>query len=120
MSARTTPPFRAEHVGSLLRPAAVKQAREDREVGRIDGAALRRVEDDAIRAGVKMQERLGLQLATDGEARRRHWHSDFIYEIGGVAKRDDLFSVPFHTGHGDVTFSQENVEITRKIALDHV
>jgi len=120
MSVRTTPPFRAEHVGSLLRPTAVKKAREDREAGRIGAAELRGIEDEAIRAAVKMQERLGLQVATDGEIRRRHWHSDFVYEIGGFAKRADLFSVPFHTGHGDVMFSQENVEITRKIALDHV
>jgi 5-methyltetrahydropteroyltriglutamate--homocysteine methyltransferase len=121
MSARTKPPFRAEHVGSLLRPPAVKKAREDHAAGRVDAAALRKIEDDAIRAAVKMQERLGLQVATDGEIRRRHWHSDFIYQLSGFTKRDDLFSVPFHRQNGgDVLFTQEQVDITGKIKLDHV
>jgi 5-methyltetrahydropteroyltriglutamate--homocysteine methyltransferase len=121
MSARTVPPFRAEHTGSLLRPPAVKKAREDHAAGRLDAAGLRQIEDDAIRAAVKMQERVGLQVATDGEMRRRHWHSDFIYEIGGFTKRDDVFSVPFHTEKsGDVMFSQEQVSVTGKLKLDHV
>jgi 5-methyltetrahydropteroyltriglutamate--homocysteine methyltransferase len=120
MSVRTQPPFRADHVGSLLRPPEVKRARADHEAGRINDAALRRVEDDAIGAAVKMQEHVGLKLATDGEIRRRHWHSDFIYEIAGFQKRADLFSVPFHTGHSEVMFSQEQVSITGKIGLDKV
>lgn len=121
MSARTKPPFRAEHVGSLLRPPAVKQARDDRAAGRIDAVQLRRIEDDAVRAAVKMQERVGLQVATDGEIRRRHWHSDFIYALKGFSKRDDLFSVPFHRkGQSDVVFTQEQVAITDKIKLTDV
>ena len=121
MSVRTKPPFRAEHVGSLLRPPAVKQAREDRAAGRMNAAQLRRVEDDAVRAAVAMQERIGLQVATDGEIRRRHWHSDFIYSLNGLTRRDDLFSVPFHRkGEADVVFTQEQVAITDKIKLNDV
>ncbi len=104
-----------------MRPPAVKKAREDRAAGRIDDAALRKIEDDAIRDAVKMQERVGLEVATDGEMRRRHWHSDFIYALDGFTKRDDLFSVPFHrAGQSDVTFTQEQVDITGKIKLNHV
>jgi 5-methyltetrahydropteroyltriglutamate--homocysteine methyltransferase len=121
MSARTKPPFRAEHVGSLLRPPAVKQARDDLAAGLIDAAQLRHLEDEAVRAAVKMQERVGLQVATDGEIRRRHWHSDFIYALNGFTKRDDLFSVPFHRkGQADVVFTQEQVAITDKIKLKDV
>ena len=121
MSARTKPPFRAEHVGSLLRPPAVSRARDERAAGRIDAAQLRRVEDDAIRAAVAMQERMGLQVATDGEIRRRHWHSDFIYALSGFSKRDDLFSVPFHRkGQDDVVFTQEQVAVTDRIKLTEV
>ena len=75
---RSTPPFRADHVGSLLRPPQVHAARDDFAAGRIDAAQLRAVEDDAIRSAVAMQEGLGLQSATDGELRRATWHMDFI------------------------------------------
>ena len=70
MSARTTPPFRADHVGSLLRPAHLLQAREDHAAGRIDADELRQIEDDAIREVVRRQEEMGLCGITDGEFRR--------------------------------------------------
>ena len=76
---RTTPPFRADHVGSLLRPKELLQAREDHKAGRIDAAALRAVEDKAIRDAVKLQEGVGLSGITDGEFRRTTWHMDFLY-----------------------------------------
>ena len=79
MSARTTPPFRADHVGSLLRPPELHAARARLAGGEIGAAELRAVEDEAIRAAVAMQERVGLRLATDGELRRQSWHMDFIY-----------------------------------------
>ena len=85
-SARSTPPFRADHVGSLLRPPALLAARERFASGDIGGEELRAAEDDAIRDAVAMQERVGLRSATDGEFRRASWHMDFIYEIGGVVK----------------------------------
>src|SRR5262249_28227812 len=79
MPKRTRPPFRADHVGSLLRPPEVLRARADAAAGRITPAARREIEDRAIAAVVKMQEDVGLQSATDGEFRRASWHMDFIY-----------------------------------------
>ena len=85
---RTTPPFRADHVGSLLRPPrAAEGARGVRRPGSIAAEQLRAVEDDAIRDVVKMQRDVGLQSATDGEFRRASWHMDFIYQLGGIEKR---------------------------------
>jgi 5-methyltetrahydropteroyltriglutamate--homocysteine methyltransferase len=86
MAERTKPPFRAEHVGSLLRPPALKRAREEHEQGTIDDAELRRREDEAIGDAVRMQEEIGLQAVTDGEFRRGSWHMDFIYELGGFVE----------------------------------
>ena len=83
---RTTPPFRADHVGSLLRPAALLKAREDHAAGRIPADALRRIEDDAITQVVRMQRDLGLQGVTDGEFRRHDWLMDFKLALGGVEK----------------------------------
>ena len=70
---RTKPPFRADHVGSLLRPQRVLTARDDAAAGRIDAAELRSIEDDAIREAVRRQEEVGLRSATDGEFRRASW-----------------------------------------------
>ena len=74
-SRRTSPPFRADHVGSLLRPARLHQAREDFAAGRIAAVGLRVVEDEEITRAVRMQEEVGLQSATDGEFRRATWHN---------------------------------------------
>jgi len=81
---RTQPPFRADHVGSLLRPPELLQAREELEAGRLSAEELRAAEDEAIRAAVRMQEDVGLQSATDGEFRRRSWLEDFVFQLGGV------------------------------------
>ena len=78
MTQRTTPPFRADHVGSLLRPAALKEARAKREKSEITAAQLKEVEDREIEKIVKKQEEIGLKLATDGEFRRSWWHFDFF------------------------------------------
>ena len=88
MSVRTTPPFRADHVGSLLRPRALLQARENAARGMISADELRAIEDDAIRGAVRMQEDIGLRSVTDGEFRRASWHMDFIYEIAGVQQAE--------------------------------
>jgi 5-methyltetrahydropteroyltriglutamate--homocysteine methyltransferase len=85
LAARTTPPFRADHVGSLLRPRHLLQARDDRDAGRIDAAGLRAIEDEAIREVIRLQEDVGLRSATDGEYRRGTWHMDFITSLGGVS-----------------------------------
>ena len=78
------PPFRADMVGSLLRTAPLKAAREEREAGRIDGGALKAVEDEEIRELIRRQEATGLEAVTDGEFRRAFWHYDFLEELDGV------------------------------------
>src|SRR5207247_9887747 len=78
------PPFRADPVGSLLRPQALHAARARHKKGEIDRAALRAVEDECIRQAVKLQEDVGLQAVTDGEFRRDWWHIDFIHGFDGV------------------------------------
>jgi 5-methyltetrahydropteroyltriglutamate--homocysteine methyltransferase len=76
MSQRTTPPFRADHVGSLLRPKRLLEARDAKARGTLDAAGLRAVEDDCIREVVRLQEDLGYRGITDGEFRRTWWHLD--------------------------------------------
>lgn len=83
---RTRPPFRADHVGSLLRPAPVRQAREQLAAGEIDAEELRRVEDAAIVELIARQEAAGLQGITDGEARRSWWHLDFLWGLDGCER----------------------------------
>lgn len=80
----TRPVFRAEHVGSFLRPRALIEARESHRRGAIDAAQLRAAEDAAIRDVVKLQEQAGLQVITDGEFRREYFHLDFLSQLGGV------------------------------------
>src|SRR4051812_6531673 len=86
MTARTKPPFRADQVGSLLRPAALKQARERFAKREIDAAALKAVEDREIERVIKKQEDVGLQSITDGEFRRSWWHLDFLWGLDGADK----------------------------------
>jgi methionine synthase II (cobalamin-independent) len=85
VSMRTTPPFRADHVGSLLRSPELLRAREEHAAGRLPANELRAAEDEAIRAAVAMQESVGLQSATDGELRRASWLTDFALQLGGIA-----------------------------------
>ena len=118
MTLRDSPPFRADHVGSLLRTPAVLQAREDFAQGRITAADKRRIEDDGIREVVKMQESLGLQGITDGEYRRASWHMDFIYQIGGITKAQDNMKVQFHNENGDIDFTPAALRVTGKLKLD--
>ena len=84
MSMRTTPPFRADHVGSFLRPKRLLDAREKRAKGEISATELRRVEDEAITEIVKFQQDVGLKSITDGEFRRTYFHIDFLEQLGGV------------------------------------
>ena len=81
---RTTPPFRADHVGSLLRPAALKEARAKREKGEIGAAELKAVEDREIEKVIRKQEDIGLKSITDGEFRRAFWNYDFLGKLDGV------------------------------------
>ena len=84
MTARTTPPFRADHVGSFLRPKFLLDARDQKAKGEISAEQLRAVEDKAIAEIVKFQEDVGLQSITDGEFRRTYFHIDFLDQLGGV------------------------------------
>ncbi|MEU7863633.1 5-methyltetrahydropteroyltriglutamate--homocysteine S-methyltransferase [Nonomuraea sp. NPDC049141] len=111
---RTSPPFRADHVGSLLRPPALLRARES-----LTGEALREVEDEAIREVVRRQEELGLQAATDGEFRRASWHMDFIYQLGGIGQATgEHITVRFHNEQGDLEFTPAAMRVHDKIRLD--
>jgi 5-methyltetrahydropteroyltriglutamate--homocysteine methyltransferase len=120
MAARTSPPFRADHVGSLLRPPEVLRAREDFAAGRIDADEKRAVEDRAIRDVVRMQEDVGLQSATDGEFRRTAWHMDFIYQLGGVHPGDDKLRVEFHNEQGELSFEAPALVVDERISLPQV
>jgi 5-methyltetrahydropteroyltriglutamate--homocysteine methyltransferase len=115
---RTTPPFRADHVGSLLRPASVHAARDDFAAGRITAPQLRAVEDEAIAEVVAMQRNVGLQSATDGEFRRASWHMDFIYQIGGVSKAPGHLAVRFHNPGGDIEWTPAALHVGRKLTMD--
>jgi 5-methyltetrahydropteroyltriglutamate--homocysteine methyltransferase len=118
MAARTRPPFRADHVGSLLRPAHLLQAREDLKAGRIDTPELRAIEDEAIREVVRQQEEVGLRSATDGEFRRASWHMDFIYQLGGVTRAHDNLKVEFRNAEGTLEFTPAALHVDSAIALE--
>ena len=118
MSDRTTPPFRADHVGSLLRPQTLLQARADFAEGRIDADALREIEDEAIRDVVALQQDAGLKSATDGEFRRASWHMDFIYQLGGISKSPGNLTVKFHNADGDIEFTPAAMHIDGKVTLE--
>jgi 5-methyltetrahydropteroyltriglutamate--homocysteine methyltransferase len=112
-----TPPFRADHVGSLLRPKELLAAREQAKTGRMSAADLKAVEDDAIRGVTRMQEELGLHGVTDGEFRRQAWHMDFLYQFGGVTKQQDPLTIRFHSEQGDVEFQPASLRVTGKLTL---
>ena len=116
---RTAPPFRADHVGSLLRPPELLRAREDFAAGRIPADELGGIEDEAIGAAVRMQEDVGLQSATDGEFRRASWHMDFIYQLGGIARSRDTLKVEFRNENGTIEFAPAALRVEGKIALEH-
>src|ERR1700748_1848805 len=101
MAQRTKPPFRADHVGSLLRPPELIEAWKRFPAKQIDAAELKRVEHDDVRGVVKLQEELGLQLATDGEYQRSSWHRDFLQQIGNVKMVENNLKMRFHTHEGD-------------------
>jgi 5-methyltetrahydropteroyltriglutamate--homocysteine methyltransferase len=113
MSQRTKPPFRADHVGSLLRPAALKQAREQYAKGAIDAAALKAVEDREVKSVIGKQEAAGLQSITDGEFRRSWWHLDFLWGLDGVERHVMNTGIAFAA----VTTRNEGVQVTGKIGF---
>ncbi|MPZ28452.1 MAG: 5-methyltetrahydropteroyltriglutamate--homocysteine S-methyltransferase [Micromonosporaceae bacterium] len=125
MTMRDIPPFRADHVGSLLRPPALLAARADAAAAGPAGAAgpgdaagrLREAEDAAIRDVVAAQRSAGLRSATDGEFRRTSWHMDFIYRLGGVRPSEEKIKVQFHNPEGDIEFETAALAVTERITL---
>src|SRR6185437_4584210 len=111
----TKPPYRADHVGSLLRPAALKQARERRAKSEISADALRKIEDREIARIIKKQEDIGLQSITDGEFRRSWWHLDFLWGLDGVEKHVMDAGIAFAA----VTTRNEGIKVTGKLGFSH-
>jgi 5-methyltetrahydropteroyltriglutamate--homocysteine methyltransferase len=114
MTLRTTPPFRADHVGSFLRPPELLEAREQHKQGALSKAQLRAVEDKAIRDIVRFQEELGLQGITDGEFRRTYFHVDFLEQLAGIAVKGGI-AVSFHSSSGTVDFAPPVMHVTDKV-----
>src|SRR3954469_328402 len=112
------PPFRADHVGSLLRPKSLLDARARHAAGEIDDAELRGIEDQAIADVVRMQGDVGLRTATDGEFRRTSWHMDFIYRIAGISRTDEKIQVHFHNAAGDLEFTSAALKVDGKVGID--
>jgi 5-methyltetrahydropteroyltriglutamate--homocysteine methyltransferase len=110
---RTKPPFRADHVGSLLRPAALHEARAKRAKGEISTAELKAIEDREIERVIRKQEEVGLQSITDGEFRRSWWHLDFLWGLDGVEKHIMDSGVAFV----GVTTRNEGVKVTGKLGV---
>ena len=112
------PPFRADHVGSLLRPPEVLRARDDFAAGQISAGQLREIEDAAIREIIRMQGEVGLKSATDGELRRESWHMDFIYSLGGVRKvEDNTIKVAFHNKEKDYEWAPPSAHVVAPVTL---
>ena len=93
---RTKPPYRADHVGSILRSAPIKAARAKREKAKITADELKAIEDREIEKIIKKQEEIGLKLVTDGEYRRSWWHFDFFWGLTGVEKVILDHGIQFH------------------------
>jgi 5-methyltetrahydropteroyltriglutamate--homocysteine methyltransferase len=112
MSAK--PPFKADHVGSFLRPKELLDARQEHESGKISAEELRAVEDDAIRGIVKFQEDLGLKGITDGEFRRTFFHTDFLTQLDGVVTEGGI-QVKFHSKAGDLGFAPPVLKVKSRV-----
>lgn len=117
MAQRSSPPFRGDHVGSLLRPPSLLAARAEHEAGRLSAEDLRAAEDSAIREAVRMQESVGLQSATDGEFRRASWHMDFIYRLGGISRAEGRLAVSFRNERGSIEFTPAALRVDGRIEL---
>ena len=110
---RTKPPFRADHVGSLLRPAALRDAREKRAKNEISATDLKGIEDHEIERVIKRQEDVGLKAVTDGEFRRSWWHLDFLWGLDGVEKHVMESGVAFAA----VNTRNEGIKVTGKVGF---
>jgi 5-methyltetrahydropteroyltriglutamate--homocysteine methyltransferase len=113
---RTTPPYRADHVGSFLRPKRLHEARARRARGEITAEALRAIEDDAIREVVRRQEEVGLRGITDGEFRRTFFHVDFLEQLDGVEVVEGSFTATFRRDDGtEVGFKPPTMRVTTRV-----
>ena len=110
---RTRPPFRADHVGSLLRPATLKEARARHAKGELDDDALEKAENEHIEHIIAMQEKAGLQSVTDGEFRRSWWHLDFLWGLDGVERHVMESGVAF----AGVNTRAEGIKVTGKLGF---
>jgi 5-methyltetrahydropteroyltriglutamate--homocysteine methyltransferase len=119
------PPFRADHVGSLLRPPELKEAREKRKQGKMSSGDLKQIEDRSIRKAVAMQEAAGLQSVTDGEFRRAFWHVDFLTGFEGIVATQGQYALKFHGEGGaesetrSMMVVNSKVKRTRPVAVEH-
>ena len=114
------PPFRADHVGSLLRPPELLRAREQLQKGELSAEWLRKIEDRCIREVAKLQEEIGLQAITDGEYRRTIWHADFLRQIEGVSVKEGVadgagVARKFQSGGQEIARSPTRFEITGRL-----
>ena len=122
MAVKERPPFRANHVGSLLRPPELRQARDKHQRGEMSLAQLREIEDRSIRDAVRMQEDVGMQGITDGEFRRKLWHADFLSQIEGVKVMEGLLPESarhFQNPDADVQRSPTQFVVAGKLRHRH-
>ena len=115
MPERLKPPFRADHVGSLIRPDALIKAREATDKGALPAAELMRIQHEAIRGVVRLQEELGLRLVTDGEYNRHSWQRDFLLKIGNVKNMPSRLTVRFHSAAGARDHSPPSLQVAGKL-----
>ncbi len=115
MPERSKPPFRADHVGSLIRPDALIKARDAHARGALTQAELVRIQQDAIRAVVRLQEEIGLKLVTDGEYNRTFWQRDFLLKFDNVVLAPSRLAVRFHSEAGARDHSPPTLQITGKL-----
>jgi 5-methyltetrahydropteroyltriglutamate--homocysteine methyltransferase len=115
MTARTKPPFRADHVGSILRSGAIKEARASHAAGKLSDAGLKDVEDREIEKIMKKQEEIGLKLATDGEYRRSWWHFDFFGMLEGV----EIYELDHGIQFQGVQTKPLSIRVKGKIGFGH-
>ncbi|MGZ4170929.1 MAG: 5-methyltetrahydropteroyltriglutamate--homocysteine S-methyltransferase [Solirubrobacteraceae bacterium] len=119
MASRDTPPFRADHVGSLLRPPDLARARADFKAGTIDRERLRAAEDEAIRGVIELQRAAGLRSVTDGEFRRTSWHMDFIYSLEGIEQVEgSSIHVHFRNAVGEYDYAPPAMRVAGKVGLN--
>ncbi|HET8978308.1 MAG TPA: 5-methyltetrahydropteroyltriglutamate--homocysteine S-methyltransferase [Solirubrobacteraceae bacterium] len=119
MSSRQIPPFRADHVGSLLRPPELARARAEFRSGAIDAARLEEIENEAIRGVIELQRAAGLQTVTDGEFRRTSWHMDFIYSLEGIEQvQGESIHVQFRNAEGEYDYAPPAMRVSGRVGLN--